>query len=151
SPYLSAGGRWRRCSGRFGAARRRRQGSCGRARHARPWTARPSSSVPDTRGTDTSCGRSLLSLEQSNGTEPDRQSSRPAASGARPDAYSNQGGETRPVAMTTLLELLKTVGDSTRKGNVTRRGMALGGLLAVAIATPGYALVKKVPIAPGSN
>lgn len=45
---------------------------------------------------------------------------------------------------TTLLELVRRV-------LMTPRGIVLGSLLALAIAAPGHALVKKVPIVPGSN
>jgi hypothetical protein len=45
---------------------------------------------------------------------------------------------------TTLRSLVKPV-------LMTHRGIILGSLLALAIAAPGHALVKKVPIAPGSN
>src|SRR5262245_25388053 len=49
----------------------------------------------------------------------------------RPEA--NHAGEARPMTTTS------------------HRGLILGSLLVVAIAAPGHALVKKVPIAPGSS
>ena len=52
-------------------------------------------------------------------------------------------GEARSM-ITTLLELVRRV-------LMTPRGIILGSLLALAIAAPGHALVKKVPIVPGSN
>src|SRR5262249_10762450 len=38
-----------------------------------------------------------------------------------------------------------------RRVIMTHRGIILGSLLALAVPAPGHALVKKVPIAPGSN
>jgi hypothetical protein len=54
--------------------------------------------------------------------------------------------------MTTPLPELATTGMGRGTGVTrARRGVILGSLLALAIAAPGHALVKKVPIAPGST
>src|SRR5262249_12400578 len=56
-----------------------------------------------------------------------------------------------PVAMRPLSKRPRTVPVTPQAVTTTHRGFTLGSLLALAIATPCHALVKKVPIAPGST
>jgi hypothetical protein len=52
---------------------------------------------------------------------------------------------------TTLLELPETVRKFTRRAALAHRRIILASLLPLAMAAPGHALVKKVPIVFGST